>query len=198
MKKLLVVSLLGLAAPIWAQNFETWFSGGEGLMTHAGLGTDEPFGGSPNDVTLTDGFRFAFRAAFNTEGIFGHEVQYSYQRTHLQFNDQSGTPSEGMGIHNGGYNFLVYATKEGARIRPFGTGGVGFFNFVPPGESAISGGGSTKFGFSYGGGVKVHLFKIFGVRADLRQYTSPKPFGLPLASGWLQTTEISAGFGVQY
>jgi len=62
-------------------------------MTHAGLGTDQTFGGSPNDVTLTDGFRFAFRATFNTEGIFGHEVQYSYQRTHLQFNDQSETPS---------------------------------------------------------------------------------------------------------
>jgi hypothetical protein len=39
---------------------------------------------------------------------------------------------------------------------------------------------------------------IFGVRLDVRQYTSPKPFGLPLAEGWLRQTEISGGFGVQF
>src|SRR5580658_3969788 len=105
MRKYLAVWLLGLSAPVWAQNFETWFSGGQGLLTNAGLGTDQPFGGTPNDVQFTDGFRFAFRAAFNSETIFGHEIQYAYQRTQLKFNDQGGT-EEGMGIHQGGYNFL--------------------------------------------------------------------------------------------
>lgn len=197
MRKYLAVLLLGLGAPVWAQNFEMWFSGGQGLLTNSGLGTDQPFGGTSNDVQFTDGFRFAFRSAFNSETIFGHEIQYAYQRTHLQFNDQGGV-QEGMGIHQGAYNFLVYGTREGKRIRPFATGGLGFFNFVPPGSSAVSGGGSTKFGFNYGGGVKVHLVNIFAVRADVRQYISPKPFGLPLASGWLGMTEISVGFGVQF
>ena len=46
-----------------------------------------------------------------------------------------------MAIHQGGYNFLLYATPEGTRIRPFATGGVVFANYVPPGASATSGGG---------------------------------------------------------
>ena len=104
--------------------------------------------------------------------------------------------SQGMAIHQGGYNFLLYATTEGTRIRPFATGGVGFANYVPPGASAYSGGGSNKFGVNYGGGVKVRLTHLFGARLDVRQYTTPKPFNLPLASGWLRQTEVSVGFGV--
>lgn len=197
MKKLLLAVLFALGAPVFAQSFEGFFSAGQGLLSNSGLGTDQALGGTSNDVQLTDGFRFAFRVGFNNDTIFGHEIQYAYQRTQLRFNDEGGT-QEGMAVHQGGYNFLVYATKEGSRIRPFGTGGVGFFNFVPPGSSAISGGGSTKFGFSYGGGVKVKITNLFAIRGDIRQYTSPKPFGLPLASGWLRMTEISAGFGVAF
>ena len=196
MRKLLFVFLCGLA-PCFAQSFEAWFSGGQGLMSNSGLGTDQAFGGTSNDVQLTDGFRFAFRVGFNSETIFGHEVQYAYQRTQLKFNDQGGV-EQGMAVHNGGYNFLVYGTKEGSRIRPFGTGGVGFFNYVPPGSSAAYGGGSTKFGFNYGGGVKVKVTSLFAIRGDVRQYASPKPFGLPMASGWIRTTEISGGFGVVF
>ncbi|HXP88098.1 MAG TPA: outer membrane beta-barrel protein [Bryobacteraceae bacterium] len=197
MRKFLPIVLLAVGAPAFAQSFEGWFSGGQGLLSNSGLGTDQPFGGTPNDVQLTDGFRFAFRVGFNSETIFGHEVQYAYQRTQLKFNDQGGA-EQGMAVHSGGYNFLVYATKEGSRIRPFGTGGLGFFNFVPPGSSAVSGGGSTKFGFNYGGGVKVKITNLFAIRGDVRQYISPKPFSLPLASGWLRMTEISAGFGVEF
>jgi opacity protein-like surface antigen len=198
MRKLLPAVLLVLSAPVFAQSFEAFFSAGQGLLSNSGLGTDQPFGGSPNDVQLTDGFRFALRMGFNNaDSYFGHEVQYAYQRTQLKYNDEGGV-EQGMAVHNGGYNFLVYATKEGSRIRPFGTGGVGFFNFVAPGSSAAYGGGSTKFGFSYGGGVKVKISNLFAIRGDVRQYTSPKPFGLPLASGWLRMTEFSAGFGVEF
>ena len=106
----------------------------------------------------------------------------------------------------GGYNFLVYATPEGTRIRPFATGGVLFANYTPPGSSASGGGGSTKFGFSYGGGVKIKLTSLFGFRVDVRQATTPKPdfgplFGVPnmfLKSGWMRLNEISAGVGVGF
>jgi hypothetical protein len=46
-----------------------------------------------------------------------------------------------MAIHQGFYNYLVYATKEGFRVRPFATGGGHFSNFVPPGVSVTQGGG---------------------------------------------------------
>lgn len=167
-------------------------------MSNAGLGTDQPIGGSKNDVALTDGFRFGFRFTFNQGSHWGHEVQYGYNRTHLKFNDAGGQEI-GMAIHQGGYNFLAYGTSEGSRVRPFATGGVGFNNFVPPGASATYGGGSTKLGFNYGGGVKYKVKGMWAVRFDVRQYTSPKPnFGLALTSGWIRMTEISGGVGVVF
>jgi len=206
------------AGSAWGQLFEVWLNGGESLMSNKGIGTFnfDPTTGQPgpgasqNDVQLGDGFRFSFRMTLNNESHFGHEVQYAYSRTSLQTPAQPaiigtvnnvGSPavpasSQGMAVHQGGYNFLLYATNEGTRIRPFATGGVGFANYVPPGSSATSGGGSNKFGFNYGGGVKVRVTHLFGLRADVRQYTTPKPFGLPLASGWLRQTEVSEGIGV--
>jgi hypothetical protein len=204
MRKLVVMAVLACAGAgsAWGQLFEVWFNGGQSLLSNKGLGTfnADPTTGLPgpgatkNDVELEDGFRFSFRMALNNESHFGHEVQYAYSRTKLN----SGGVEQGMAIHQGGYNFLLYATNEGTRIRPFATGGVMFANYVPPGSSATSGGGDNKFGFNYGGGVKMRITSLFGARLDVRQATTPKPFGLPLASGWLRQTEISAGFGVLF
>jgi len=194
MRKLAVMLFLACASSAWGQLFEVWFNGGESLLSSKGLGTLSPSGGSKNDVTLEDGFRFSFRMTLNNESHFGHEVQYAYSRTQLNISGSK----QGMAIHQGGYNFLIYATPEGTRVRPFATGGVLFANYVPPGSSATSGGGDNKFGFNYGGGVKMRITSLFGARLDVRQYTTPKPFGLPLASGWLRQTEISAGFGVLF
>jgi len=203
MRKLVVMAVLACAGAgsAWGQLFEVWFNGGQSLLSNKGLGTTNvdqngvPLpGASKNDVQLEDGFRFSFRMTLNNESHFGHEVQYAYSRTKLN----SGGVEQGMAIHQGGYNFLLYATNEGTRIRPFATGGVMFANYVPPGSSATSGGGDNKFGFNYGGGVKMRITSLFGARLDVRQATTPKPFGLPLASGWLRQTEISAGFGVLF
>jgi len=198
MKKFLPFLLVACSGVAWGQMGEVWFDAGESILQNSSLGTTNALG-SPNDFQLDNGFRFGFRADFNTQGIFGHEIQYAYSRTALQENQP--TPAkQGMAIHEGGYNFLVYATKEGTRIRPFGTAGVQFENFVPPGSSAASGGGNTKYGFNYGGGVKVRLTSMFAVRLDLRQYTSGKPFGSEFLqqSGWFRQNEISAGFGIYF
>ena len=198
MRKLAVVLFLACAGSAWGQLFEVWFNGGQSLLSNKGLGSDLPAsaGGLKDDFALEDGFRFSFRMDLNNESHFGHEVQYAYSRTKL---DEPGSPPLGMAIHQGGYNFLLYATNEGTRIRPFATGGVMFANYVPPGSSATSGGGNNKFGVNYGGGVKVRLTSLFGVRVDVRQYTTPKPFSLPyLRQGWLRQTEVSAGFGVMF
>ena len=85
---------------------------------------------------------------------------------------------QGMAIHEGGYNFLVYATKEGSRIRPFGTAGVQFENFVPARVIRSFGRRKYEVQINYGGGVKVRVTSMFAVRLDLRQYTSGKPFGI--------------------
>jgi opacity protein-like surface antigen len=214
MKKIAVAVLfLTCASASYGQLFEAWFNGGESILSSRNLGSDIPdtSGGAANDFSLGDGFRFSLRIAFNNDSHFGHEVGYAYSRSSLI---QQGVPleiqglpptpaiSQGMAIHQGTYNFLVYATPEGTRIRPFATGGVLFANYVPPGSSAAGGGGQTKFGFSYGGGVKIKITSLWGFRVDVRQATTPKPdFGGVLIydrSGWLKLNEISAGVGVGF
>ena len=200
MKKLFVLfalTVLGFTGSARAQSGEFWFDAGASLLSNSGLGTDQAFGGTKNDVQLTDGFRFGFRFAVNMGNHYGHEVQYAYNRTHLKFNDQGGV-EQGMAYHQGGYNFLYYLLRERSKVRPFGTGGVQFSNYNPPGVSAGSGGGSTKFGVNYGAGVKVRVTSLFGVRFDVRQYVNGKPFSLPLADGILRQTEISGGFGILF
>ena len=190
-----VVFLLGLSPFASGQAFDAYFSAGEQLMTNSQLGM---INGPADVLKFTDGFRFGFRMSINFKEHFGHEVGYAYNRTHLH--DISTTPVTdigGMAAHQGFYDFLAYATKEGSRIRPFAAGGVQFTNFVPPGSSASQGGGQTKFGLNYGAGIKFKITSLFGIRFDYRQYWMGKPgFGLPGISGHLTLNEISAGFGV--
>jgi hypothetical protein len=146
------------------------------------------FGG----LSLDDGWRMIFRLTLNNWRFFGHEFGYAYNRTALV---QPTGEKQGMAFHQGFYNFLVYATPEGTRIRPFATGGGHFSNFVPPGTSATQGGGDNKFGVNYGGGIKVRATEKFLVRVDLRQYLTAKPFGdFGPVSGSLKQTEVSVGF----
>ena len=198
MNTTVAVVVLAFAGSAGAQSVEFWFSGGESLISSGGLGTTASIGGSKNDVELTDGFRFALRGAFNTRPHSGFEVMYGYSRTQLKFNDVSGSTEQGMAYHTVMLNYMLYALPEDNRIRPFATAGVGFINYVPPGSSAASGGGSTKLGFSYGGGVKAKITHMWAVRFDVRQYATPKPFDLPLKSGWIRPTEVSAGIGVEF
>jgi len=190
---------MALALPVcgFGQAAEFWFGGGTSLISNNGIGTlNTSVISSENDVKLTDGFCIQFRLALNTRKWIGHEVGYGYNRTHLRFETETPPVEQGMAIHQGFYNFMVYGTPEGSHVRPFATGGVHFSNFVPPGSSATQGGGQTKFGFNYGAGIKVKLTSLFGLRFDIRQYNTGKPFDLPLANGRLRQNEISASFGV--
>jgi hypothetical protein len=195
------VAVLGMlfSSSAWAQTGELWVNFGESLLSNSGIGTTSLFGGTSNDIKLTDGFRFGFRFGFNQGEHFGHEIGYAYNRTQFQINNPPPTSQQGMAIHQSGYNFLYYLISDKSKIRPFATAGVHFDNFVPPGNSLSSGGGSTKFGANVGGGIKVHIKGIWAVRADVREYFTPKPsFGLLMKSGVLDQTEISAGIGVGF
>mgnify|MGYP003342767951 CR=1 FL=1 len=148
MKKLLPIFTLLASGTAWAQSGELWFSAGQSILSNNGLGSFSTLG-SKDDYQLQDGFRFGFRTTFNTGVRTGWELGYAYNRSHL---DLQGVDQGGMGIHQVMGNYLLYAARDGARIRPFATGGIHFSNFVPPGSSVTSGGGSTKFGLNYGGG----------------------------------------------
>ncbi len=139
---------------------------------------------------LSSGFRFGFRVGLNSHAHLGHEVGYAYNRTNLEF---SGV-KYGMATHQGFYDLLVYPIAEGSKVRPFVAGGAQFSNFVPPGTSATSGGGDTKFGVNYGAGVKVRATDKFMVRLGVQQFLSPKPdWFIEAPKGWLRINEISLG-----
>jgi hypothetical protein len=206
MRKILIVAWLAFASSSFAEGIEFWANFGQTLVSNPGLGTDQcasntasslcaSIGASGSDIALTDGFHFGFRGGFNSGDHLGYEMGYMYNRTNLKYNDQGGV-QQGMAYHQVAFNGLYYITNPDAKVRPFGTFGIGFVNYAPPGSSAAQGGGTTKLGFDYGGGVKIKLTSRYGLRFDARQFTTPKPFGLPLASGWLRETELSVGVGI--
>jgi opacity protein-like surface antigen len=195
MTKLVPVLALAFSSAAFAQTGEFWFSGGESLLSNSGLGTTQAFGGAKDDLQLTDGFRWGLTGSFNQGSHYGYEFGYAHNGTGLKFNTQGGA-TQGMHFHQVAANFLVYALRDGKRIRPFATGGVHFSNYVQPGASIASGGGDTKFGVNGGFGVKVHVHSFWGLRLDYRYFTNPKPFNLPLRDGWLHQNVISAGIGI--
>lgn len=192
--------LLLSATAAFPQVFEVSLHGGVSNLSNSRLGTLDTTSaiGLPTSVNLSlqDGFRIGFRTTLNSYRFAGHEFGYAYNRTQLRY--EYATPVEqGMAIHQGFYNFLLYATREGSRVRPFAAGGAHFNNYVPPGSSATYGGGSTKFGFNYGAGVKVRIGDKWAIRLDARQYQNGHPFDLPGSpSGLLRQNEFSIGFGL--
>jgi opacity protein-like surface antigen len=191
----------------FGQGFEASASFGRTLFggtKFAGTVTEDP--NSPH-YEFSDGFHFALRMTINSYRFIGYEFGYAYNRTSIRL--PSGTPigttntgqelvtteaqKVSLPIHQGLANLLLYATPEGARIRPFVTGGGNFNSFVPPGSSISYGNQTTKFGFNYGAGVKVRTTDNWGFRVDARAYEGPKPYQTFNIRGRLRLLELSAG-----
>lgn len=175
-----IVFFLALGATAFGQSFEGSLSGGVSQIRKGDLGSG---------YSLDNGLRLTFRMTLNTHEHLGYEFGYGYNRTHL---GSPGVASQGMAVHQGFGDVLLYATPTEARIRPFFAGGLNFSNFVPPGQSAQYGQGSTKYGINYGFGTKLKITGPWQVRFDVRQFNTGKPFGLG-GSGRLLQNEISAG-----
>lgn len=184
MTRFCTTGVLLLASAIFAnaQVAEFGIGGGVSNLSNKDLGSG---------YSLDDGWSLIFRLTINNWNFMGQEFGYGYNRTKLLSGNQS---FGGMAFHQGFYNFLVYATPEGSRVRPFATGGGHFSNYVPPGASATQGGGENKFGVNYGGGIKVRVSEKFLFRVDYRQFLNGKPFGdFFLGSGSIRQNQISAG-----
>ncbi len=183
-RSILALLFASSAATLFAQNGEVSLSMGASRIRNNSLSSL-----STADLLVTSNFHLALRMTINTKKFFGHEFGYAYNHGKL---DSAGAEYS-MPIHQGFYDFLVYAAPEGSKIRPFAAGGVHFSSFYPPGSSVFNGNGVTKFGVNYGGGLKVRVSDMFMVRADVRDYANGKPdFGLS-PKGWLHQLEVSAG-----
>src|SRR5438876_3206843 len=188
----LVFLLCACAGASPAQVGEVSLSFGESLFKDNILG----FADAVTQYKMVNGFRITARLTLNTKRFIGHEFGYSYSRSKLALVGSSDNAS--MPVHQGFYDFLLYATPEGARIRPFAAGGAQFSTFVPPGASVTYGTGTTKYGGNFGGGVKVKVSSLFAVRLDARDYVTTKPYDLAGKSGALHQIEVSAGLGLYF
>jgi hypothetical protein len=178
----------GLAS---AQVAEFSLSGGVSRFGNTSLGTNVDSAGNVSKVAINNGFRLVFRFSLNNYKFMGHEFGYAYSRSGVNLGAGSG--SVPMSIQQGFYDFLLYATPEGARIRPFAAGGAQFSSFFPPGASIYYGNQETHFGVNYGGGIKLRVTPIIGIRFDLREYSSGKPFKFTGESGWMNQLEATVG-----
>lgn len=192
----IATALLMLAAlPVFGQGAEIGLTVGWGNFTNNTVGFEDAFGEEPAEYTIDDGIRIGSRMGLNTGNFVGHEFSYAWQRSKLSI---LGQDFGNMSIHNIYYNFLLHATPEGSVIRPFITGGGGVSVFNPPGFSSFSGAGDNKFGYNYGAGIKIKMTESYGIRLDVRDHVTGKPFDLPDNSGRLHNMEISAGFSLLF
>lgn len=192
--------LLIAALPILAQYGEFNVHGGVNRISPNKIGTiTGETSGNPFDALLDNGWLFGLRTTLNQGTFFGHEFGYNYNRTSIRYRPQiSGAGNEttqGMGVHRSFYNFLLYATPQGTKIRPFVAAGGHFANFVQPGGSVQYGQGDNKFGYNYGAGVKFRVTERWMIRVDGRQYVQGRPFDdfFQVDSGRFRNTEISLG-----
>lgn len=205
MKSVLLCCAVGalLALPATPQSLELGISGGYGTPSDNTLSVAEYLDAAGQDeFSISNGVRIGGRMAFNSWRFIGHEVSYAYQHAGLDFLSDSsdGSSAADLGavkVHHMYYNLVAHALPEGSPIRPFVTGGGGFSSFFLPGVSSFSGYGNTKFGYNYGGGVKFNFF-LYGVRLDVRNHVTGKPFGqhLPNVTGTLNNLEFSLTFSV--
>jgi opacity protein-like surface antigen len=195
-KAAIATILLMLAAvPVFGQGAEIGLSVGWGNFTNNSIGRTQEFADDPAEYTLDDGVRIGTRMALNSGTFIGHEFSYAWQKSSLKI---LGDDFGGMSIHNIYYNFVLHATPEGSAVRPFVTGGGGVSVFNPPGVSSFSGAGDNKFGYNYGAGVKIKVTDTYGIRLDVRDHVTGKPFDLPDNGGRLHNLEISAGFSLLF
>lgn len=206
MKRLVLCCLLAtvFATAAFPQSAELGISAGYGALNDNSISVQEiPQLAGRDTYALSNGVRVGARMAFNPRAFTGHEISYSYQHAGLDFlqtGEGATTGTQDLGsvrAHHMYYNYVLHATPSGIPVRPFVTGGGGFSSFFLPGLSSLSGRGDTKFGYNYGGGVKFNLF-MYGVRFDVRNHVTGKPFGryLPNVSGSLHNLEFSITFSL--
>lgn len=189
------ILLILAAVPVFGQGAEIGLTVGWGNFTKNTIGLSQEFADEPAEYTIEDGVRIGSRMALNSGTFIGHEFSYAWQKSSLLILDEN---FGGMSIHNIYYNFVLHATPEGSAVRPFVTGGAGVSVFNPPGVSSLSGYGDNKFGYNYGAGLKFKVTDMYGIRLDVRDHVTGKPFDLPDNSGRLHNLEISAGFSLLF
>jgi opacity protein-like surface antigen len=232
MKKIFFVTLIifqSLATNAIAQEkfgFEVGVYGGPNDWKSRNFQIGPPQASPPIPLTFDYKSRPVFGGRVNllSQGHWGGELSYSYQRNTATISRTSFTPVDLKGgIHEFFYNTVLYPFRyRTTRLMPFVTAGIGTAIYQLSDETRqraadpkIFGLGTLesfdkRFAFNYGGGVKFDVFSHLGVRVDFRHNFSDVPsYGLPKESsnpaqtvlpiqGKLQNLEGSIGVYIHF
>jgi len=186
----IALMLFGAAAtPLNAQTF------------NASIFDIDPFGGyqfyhGGRIQNMQDGVLGGIRATWDFHKYFGLEFGLTYGKDDVVLFPQVNFPNSTVKFDANSWqlavNPVLHFTPRGSRIRPFVTAGPAAMWFRPhSGGINISQNGSTytyplqakeEPALIYGGGVKIRLTDIFGIRFDVRGlWTKASHFNLPSA-----------------
>lgn len=192
MYQIVLVLTLGVVggSVLSAQSGELTVFGGRSHVGDADLGE---VGFAAQKIALEGGFKAGARLSLNGSTFFGHELSYGFERHNLSVAGQDEAKAH---VQQFFYDFVVHLTPRAVPIRPFVLAGAGFSSFSPRQEGVFAAAaGETKLGYNYGGGLKVKLAPMFGLRFDFRDHVTGKPnlLDLPNVDGRLHSLEYSAG-----
>ena len=192
---LILTLVAGSVSAASAQMAEATLFGGRSHLGNADIGE---VGFSARSLALDGGFKVGGRLSLNGSAFMGHELSYGFERQDLAVGGEKETTAH---VQQFFYDFVVHLTPKALPVRPFVLAGAGFSSFSPRQEGILAAGaGETKVGYNYGGGVKVKLSPLFGVRFDVRDHVTGKPnfLDLPNVSGKLHSVEFSAGVSLLF
>jgi hypothetical protein len=210
MRAICVSSLLvtGFAGNALAQQWEVGVLGGGSFYLNNSVTGPRGSG----DLGFKPGLTAGGWLGHSTNGHFGGEVRYLYQRNDLRVAGGGSEYTFGGESHIVTYDFLYHTNSREDRVRPYVVGGAGFKAYRGTGtERAFQ--PLTNIGIltktqewkpvvNFGAGVKWNFSSRLTLRAEFRDYVSPFPKAVLLpgpggkVSGWVH--DLTPLIGLSY
>lgn len=174
-------SLMAAAPSAMAQKWE--FGGGLGGSFY--LSRDVINGSTAAGAKLTTNVASSVWLGNNSEGKWGGEVRYDYQRGDLSLERGSASATFGGETHALHYDILWHARARGAKMRPFLLAGAGIKVYRGTGQEVLvqplsqyallTKGKELKALLSLGAGVKWEITPSLQFRLEVHDYITPFP-----------------------
>ena len=190
---------------------QTWSIGAAGGFGYSSEAAVENTAGSAK-ARFGTGFAAGAVLGENVSEHFGGELRYTYRNGHAELRSGGREATLDAAAHVLHYDFLAYATRRRARLRPFAAAGGGMRRYTGTGQmdplqplrniALLAHNDQLKGLVSFGGGVKAAIGDNWSVRADFRDYATPFPEKLivPVAGakvhGWLH--DLVPMFGIDW
>ncbi len=212
MKQFLCFAILafGVCSQAWGQTVEISVLEGWARISKTALGSSSPASPQDTDTKFRNGYSSGLRLTWNPHRYYGYELGYLWTRPTLETGIQptedavKETLRRKVTLHQVFFDFLAYWMPKNERWRPFFALGAHAQKSKTPNNVANWSGRSTRnYGFHYGIGLKVRLFKHAQARIDLREYLTGKPYDLEVqditkSGGFLRQQEASVGVGITF